>query len=198
MIASRRLSSLLVSAIVLGGSAVARAETQPETSATPPPVAASNAPPLPVSASTAPPPASQELPLRLAAQVDIATGVVTGSFHNQLLGARFDARFSERLSFGGYLGAGDLKGKDGRAHAALVMAVLEYMWGLPTAPVRCPLRFASGYLAANGPVARLSGGLAFALGKKVDLIGELASMVWITNNQNLLSLDFAFELAFRL
>ena len=112
--------------------------------------------------------------------------------------ARLDGRFAERLSFGGYLGVGDLKGKDGRTHAALVMAMLEYMAGFPAATVRCPLRFASGYLAVNGPVARLSGGLAIAVSKQVDLVGELASMVWITNNQNLLSLDLAFEVAYKL
>ncbi len=79
-----------------------------------------------------------------------------------------------------------------------MLAVLEYMAGEPAATVRYPVRFASGYLTANGPVARLSGGLAIAVGKKVDLIPALASMVWLTNNQNLLSLDFSLELAFRL
>ena len=70
----------------------------------------------------------------------------------------------------------------------------------PAAPAEegVPLRFASGYLTSNGPVARLATGLAIAVGKKVDLIPVLGSMVWITNNQNLLSLDLALEVAFRL
>jgi hypothetical protein len=180
----RRLSLLLVGAAVLAVSATARAQMAPSS------VAAT-----PAASPEAP---KAEIPLRLAVQLEAANGVVTGSFHNQLLGARIDGRFSEHLSLGGYLGYADLKGKDGRAHSALTYAALEYMAGDPAAIVRYPLRFASGYLAANGPVARVSGGLAIAVGKKIDLIGELASMVWLTNNQNLLSLDVGLELAFRL
>jgi hypothetical protein len=60
------------------------------------------------------------------------------------------------------------------------------------------VRFSSGYLAVNGPVASVSGGLAIAVGKRTDLVGALGSTVWITNNQNLLSLDLALEVAFRL
>ena len=159
------------------------------------PAARAQTPP-PVVAAT--PAAEDGVPLRLAVQLDEAGGIVTGSFHNQLVGARLDGRFSEHLSFGAYLGVGDLKGKDGRVHAALVRAMLEYMAGDPAATVRIPLRFSSGYLAANGPVAGLSGGLAIAAGKKVDLIGTLGSTVWLTNNQNLLSLDLSLEVAFRL
>jgi hypothetical protein len=194
MIASRWMSSLVAGAALLLTAATAHAQAQP--APTGPPATAPPSPP--VAAATVAPPEEVEVPLRLAVQLELANGVVTGSFHNQLIGARLDGRFSERLSFGGYLGVGDLKGKDGRTHAGLVMAVLEYMAGQPEATVRCPLRFASGYLAANGPVARLSGGIAVAVGKSVDLVGELASMVWITNNQNLLSLDAGLEVAFKL
>jgi hypothetical protein len=184
--AKHRRSSLLLAAALAAAPSAARAQTPLAT-----PVAA--APPIAAAA-----PAETGVPLRLALHVEAANGVVTGSFHNQLFGARLDGRFSEHLSLGGYLGVGDLKGKDGRAHAGLVLAVLEYMAGDPATTVRYPLRFASGYLAANGPVARVSGGLAIAVGQKVDLIGELASMVWITNNQNLLSLDVGLEVAFHL
>jgi hypothetical protein len=177
----------------------AAAPPAPPPLAAPPPSINATPPPSINATPSAPAPAGGEtIPLRLALTLEAATGVITGSFHNQLLGARLDGRFSEHLSLGAYLGLGDLKGKDGRAHAGLVMAVLEYMAGDPAATVRWPLRFASGYLASNGPVARVAGGLAIGLGKKVDLIGELASMVWLTNNQNLLSLDFGLELAFRL
>ncbi|HVU53104.1 MAG TPA: hypothetical protein VHL80_20615, partial [Polyangia bacterium] len=170
-----------------------RAQTAPAAPLPPPPPAA------PTVAAAAPAaPAEAGVPLRLALELDEAGGVVTGSFHNQVLGARLDGRFSERLSFGASLGVGDLKGKDGRVHAALVRALLEYMAGDPAATVRYPLRFSTGYLAVNGPVAGVAGGLAVAAGKKADLIATLGSTVWITNNQNLLSLDLALEVAFRL
>jgi hypothetical protein len=155
--------------------------------------------PAPAVAAVPPaPPAAAEIPLRLAIQVEAANGVVTGSFHNQLLGVRLDGRFSPHLALGGYLGFANLKGKDGRAQSALTYALVEYLAGDPAATVRYPLRFASGYLAANGPVVRLSGGLAIAVGKTVDLIGEIAPMVWITNNQTLLSLGASLELAFQI
>jgi hypothetical protein len=182
MIESRHLPLLFAVVAVALASPAARAQTPPPAVAAVPPAA--------------PPP--EGIPLRLAIQVEAANGVVTGSFHNQLLGLRLDGRFSPHLSLGGYLGFADLKGKDGRAHAALTYALLEYLAGDPAATVRYPLRFASGYLAANGPVVRLSGGLAIAVGKTVDLIGEIAPMVWLTNNQTLLSLGASLELAFRI
>ena len=154
-------------------------------------------PPSSVAATPAAPPPASGIPLRLAVQVEAASGVVTGSFHNQLLGVRLDGRFSEHLSLGGYVGAANLKGKDGRAQALLTYAALEYLAGDPAATVRYPLRFASGWLAANGPVARVSGGLAIAVSKKVDLVAELAPMVWLTNNQILLSVALALEVAYR-
>jgi hypothetical protein len=151
----------------------------------------------PAVASPAPPPDADAIPLRLALALESASGVVTGPFLNQLLGVRLDGRFSEHLSLGVYLGAANLKGKDGRAHSALTYAALEYMAGDPALKVRFPLRFATGWLAANGPVARAAAGMAFAAGRKVDLIGEVASMVWLTNNQNLLSIDLSLEIAYR-
>jgi hypothetical protein len=144
-------------------------------------------------------PASPAIPKRLALQTEGAFGVATGPFQNLLLGARLDATFSPRVSLGGYLGYANLKGKDGRTHAALTYAQLEYLFGEPGATVRFPLRFASGYLFANGPVVRVAGGLDFVLTPKIDLVTELLTpMVWLTNNQTLLSLDLSLEVLIRL
>ncbi len=138
------------------------------------------------------------IPLRLATQTEAAGGVVTGHFYNQLVGLRLDAQFSPQVSCGGYLGYVNLKGKDGRASDLLPYAQLEYRTGAPGDTVRIPLRFASGYLPRNGPVVRLAAGLAFALTPRVDLVTELAPMIWVTNNQTLLSMNLALEFAFRL
>ena len=182
MIASRRYAPLFGAiAGVAALSSVARAQV-----------------PAPSVAETPAPPASPGIPLRASVQLEAANGVITGGFHNQLLGARLDGGFSAHLSLGGYLGVADLKGKDGRAHAALTYAILEYRTGQADARVRCPLSFASGYLTANGPVARVAGGLAVRLATRVELVGELAWMVWLTNNQNLLSLDGSLAVAVRL
>jgi hypothetical protein len=137
--------------------------------------------------------------LRLAAQTEAAFGVYPGSFYNHLAGARLDVRVSPHVSFGGYLGYANLKGREGRAHDVLPYAQVEYLFGKPGAPVRVPLRFASGYLPRNGPVVRLATGLAFALTPKIDLVTELlAPMFWITRDQMVLSADVSLELSFTL
>jgi hypothetical protein len=144
-------------------------------------------------------PPSPAIPLRLAVQTEGALGVATGSFYNQLVGGRLDATFSPRVSLGGYLGYANLKGKDGRAHSALTYAQLEYLFGTPGATVRFPLRFASGFLFDNGPIVRASAGLAIRLSPRFDLVTELLTpMLWLTNNQTLLSLDVSLELLIRL
>jgi len=187
MIACRR-ASFLVCVVVLALALPARAQTPSSQTA---PVAVAPQP-------GAAPAAEASLPVRLAFQLEAAQGVGTGPFSNRLLGGRADWRFSQKLSLGAYLGYANLKGKDGRAHSALTYAELEYLAGDPASTVRWPVRFASGYLGANGPVVRLAGGLAIALSPKVDLVPELASMVWFTNNQTLLSLNLALELSFKL
>jgi hypothetical protein len=206
MNASRRSSCLLAVLALSAVAPVARADepsvpddpNQPnETNLPGSPSEASVPPSVATTPAKAEEAAAPGIPLRLAVQVEAANGVLTGSFHNALVGARLDGRFSEHVSLGGYLGYANLKGKDGRAHAALGYVALEYMAGDPASTVRFPVRFGTGYLAANGPVARLSVGAAVAVGKKVDLIGEVASIVWITNNQNLVSLDGCLEVAFR-
>lgn len=178
MSASRRpgAAALTLSVALLATSAPARAQ----------PVATSEAP------SAAP------LPMRLAIQAEGATGVATGAFYNQLIGARLDLQFSPRVSFGGALAYVNVKAKDGRASNALPLAQLEYLAGTPGAPVRIPLRFSTGYLPRNGPVVRMSAGLAFALSPRIDLVAELGPMFWLSYHQMLLSMNGALELAFRL
>jgi hypothetical protein len=135
----------------------------------------------------------------LAVQTMAAAGVATGSFYNQLVGLRLDLPFSPHVSAGAYLGYVNLKGKDGRASNVLGYAEVEYRTGAPGDKVRVPVRFASGYLPGNGPVLRLAAGLAFALGQRTELVTEfLAPMLWVTNNQTLLSMNLSLELAFRL
>jgi hypothetical protein len=136
--------------------------------------------------------------MRFAVQTEAALGVYPGDFYNHLAGVRLDLVFSPHVSFGGYVGYANLKGKDGRASNVLPYAQVEYMLGSPGG-IRFPLRFASGYLPRNGPVVRLSAGFAFPLTPKVDLVTELlVPTIWITRDQMLLSMDLALELCFRL
>lgn len=140
----------------------------------------------------------QPLGLRLALSGEAALGVGTGSFTNALLGARLDWRASRTVAIGGYLGYANLKGKGERAHLLLPYGQVEYRRPLgASGALAWPIRFGSGYLARNGPMARLGTGLAFALGPHTALVAELASVAWMTHTQLLLSFDLglAVELA---
>lgn len=138
-------------------------------------------------------------PVRLAIQTEAALGVTPGEFRNHLLGARLDFEFSPRVSFGGYLGYANLKGKEGRAHDLLAYGQVEYLAGRAESPIRFPLRFASGYLPWNGPVARIAAGVALRISPRTYLVAEpLAPMFWITREQMLLSMNLALELLIRL
>jgi hypothetical protein len=143
------------------------------------------------------PAAATRLPMRLALQTEGAIGVYPGDFYNHLVGVRLDLVFSPHVSFGGYIGYANLKGKEGRSHDLLPYAQVEYLTS-PLGPIRIPFRFASGYLPRNGPVARFSTGLAFRLTPSLDLVTELlAPMIWVTHDQMVLSMNVALELAYR-
>ncbi|HEY7374763.1 MAG TPA: hypothetical protein VIF57_21540 [Polyangia bacterium] len=151
-----------------------------------------------VQAAPPPPPAQPErLPMRLALQTEGAIGLYPGDFYNHLVGARVDLVFSPHVSFGGYAGYANLKGKDGRVSDLLAYVQAEYVIG-PPGGVRIPLRFASGYLPRNGPVVRAAAGFAFPLAPALDLVTELlAPMVWVTRDQMVLSMNLAAEIAYR-
>jgi len=137
------------------------------------------------------------LPMRLALQTEGAIGVYPDDFYNHLVGVRLDLVFSPHVSFGGYIGYVNLKGKEGRSHDLLPYAQVEYLTG-PLGPIRVPFRFASGYLPRNGPVMRLATGFAFPVSPTVDVVTELlAPMIWLTGDQMVVSLDLAAELIFR-
>lgn len=138
-------------------------------------------------------------PLRLALQTDSAFGIAPGDFRNHLFGARLDFEFSPRVSFGAYVGYANLKGKEGRAHDLLAYGQVEYLAGRTDSTIRFPLRFASGYLPWNGPVARFAAGIAIRISPRTYLVAEpFAPMFWITREQMLLSMNLALELVIRL
>ena len=137
--------------------------------------------------------------LRLALQTETALGVVVGPFQNQLVSGRLDYRFTPTVSLGGSLAYANLKGKDGRAHAVLPAAQLEYVARRRAgSDVALPLRFSTGYLPRNGPVVRAAAGLSWAVSPELDVVLELlAPMVWVTHNQALLSMNVGLEIAWK-
>jgi hypothetical protein len=145
-----------------------------------------------------PPEASAQAPsqgrFRFAAQTESAFGVAGGPFYNHLVGVRLDRRFSDVVALGAYLGYANLKGQEGRAHNVLAYLMLEYRAELGAGFI-IPVRYANGYLPANGPVLRASAGIGYTTGD-VDLVLELlVPTVWLTREQPVLSMDLAAEVA---
>lgn len=181
----RVLYLICLAGFVAAGTAPARADERPAPTA-PPNVEAR-------------PAAAAPLGLRLALQSDAAEGRATGDFRNQLLVLRLDLFFTPRASLGAALAAANLKGKQGRAGNLLPMVVVGYRSPLGSSGRwNVPLRFAMGYLPRNGPVARVSAGIAYALGARWEIGADLiAPMAWVTNDQMLLSMNFALEVSRR-
>jgi hypothetical protein len=155
--------------------------------------------PAPRSDTAAPTPGDEPFKrIRLAGQTEAAIGLTGHGFYNHLFGGRFDYRFVRSVSFGGYLGYVNLKGKDGRAHNVLPLAHIEYRAGLDRADtVELAFRYAAGYLPANGPLMRLSGGLAFHVGDDVDILVDLiAPTFWLTKDLPVVSANFAAEVGY--
>jgi hypothetical protein len=124
--------------------------------------------------------------------------VYPDEFGNSILGGHLDWAFARSLSLGGYLGLANLKGKDRRVTVLLPCVLLSHEE--PPAAGRSisyPLRFAGGYLARNGPVARLGAGMAWAAGRTWDVVVDLAPMAWVTHEQLVLSLNLGLEIRFR-
>jgi len=132
---------------------------------------------------------------RLALRIEPAFGVSGGHFYNQLAGARVDARFTDEVALGAYLGYANLKGQEGRAHDVLPALELEYRPTLGASRAfGLPLRFATGYLPENGPVLRLSLGISYAVTPKFDLVLDaFTPTFWVIRDRTVVSLGAALE-----
>jgi hypothetical protein len=132
---------------------------------------------------------------RLALRIEPAFGVSGGHFYNQLGGARVDARFTDEVALGAYLGYANLKGQEGRAHDVLPALELEYRPRFGASRTfGLPLRFATGYLPENGPVLRLSLGMSYAVTPKFDLVLDaFTPTFWVIRDRTVISLGAALE-----
>ena len=154
---------------------------------------------LPRPGSSAAPRPVESIPrLRLALQTEGAIGVSGDGFYNHLVGARLDYRFTSSVAGGVYVAYANLKGKDGRVSNVLPLLSIEYRFGFgETESFGIPVRFASGYLANNGPVLRLSGGLGFRVSDGFEVNFDLvAPTFWSSRDETVVSFDLAAELAF--
>ena len=136
---------------------------------------------------------------RLAARSESAIGVGAGSFYNHLLEARLDRRFSFSISAGASVAYVNLKDRSGRGGNLLPQLQFEKRIGLDDARrFEIPFRVSSGYLPQNGPVMRGGLGLDFALSDSVDVVVDLAGMLWLIRSHTVSSVNLGIELGFAL
>ena len=133
--------------------------------------------------------------IRLAVTSTSAFGVSNAGFFNQLLGPRFDYRFTRRFALGGALAYANLKGREGRVHNVLPEAMVEYRAPITGESFGMPLRFAGGFLPKNGPTLRLSAGLDFAFSDSFSIeLVPLEPMIWVNRERPEVSLNGSLAL----
>jgi hypothetical protein len=94
----------------------------------------------------------------------------------------------------------NLRGRDERVSNVLVLAGVETSVDLvPSSRVFIPLRFEAGYLPNNGPVFRLTAGVAFNLTRRIRMeIDILSPTVWVLPETSPVTLDLAAHVSFAL
>jgi hypothetical protein len=178
---------------VLPSPATAAESTAPERSAAQP---AAEPEPEPAPPPLAPP---QRPRFRLALHNDLAFGVASDPFLNEVLGARADVRAGDALWLGAHCGYANLPGRGGRVDSVLCYGQAEQRIAFGSGRAGVPLRLAAGYLAGNGGFLRVSSGLAFPLGERSELVLDLvAPSFWATPDKTLFALALGAELAIEL
>ncbi len=94
----------------------------------------------------------------------------------------------------------NLRGRDERVSNVLLLAGVETSVDLvPSSRVFIPLRFEAGYLPNNGPVFRLTAGVAFNLTRRIRMeIDILSPTVWVLPETSPVTLDLAAHVSFAL
>lgn len=94
----------------------------------------------------------------------------------------------------------NLRGRDERVSNVLFLAGVETSVDLvPSSRVFIPLRFEAGYLPNNGPVFRLTAGVAFNLTRRIRMeIDILSPTVWVLPETSPVTLDLAAHVSFAL
>lgn len=94
----------------------------------------------------------------------------------------------------------NLRGRDDRVSNVLFLAGVETSVDLvPSSRVFIPLRFEAGYLPNNGPVFRLTAGVAFNLTRRIRMEFDILSpTVWVLPETSPVTLDLAAHVSFAL
>lgn len=135
----------------------------------------------------------------LALQTEASVGVTDGSFYNHYVGARLDVRIVREFAIGAYFAYTNLEGREQRVSSFHVALMADYR----IRPVReldltIPIRLMVGYLGFNGPVGRLSAGLAYGITENWEIGADLlVPTLYFLPDRVAFAFDFSLELAYR-
>jgi hypothetical protein len=126
-----------------------------------------------------------------------ALGPGRDGFVNALVAARLSYFASDRLGFSFTTAYANLRGREERVSNVLFLAGVETAVDLlPERRIFIPLRAEIGYLPNNGPVFRLTAGVAFSLARRVRLTVDLLSpTLWVLPETTPVTLDLGAHLA---
>ncbi|MEZ4393443.1 MAG: hypothetical protein R3A48_20340 [Polyangiales bacterium] len=129
-----------------------------------------------------------------------AIGPGQDPFVNGLIMARFRWFPLDRFGISASFSYANLRGRDERVSNVLPMVGVETSVDLiPSRRVFIPLRFEAGYLPNNGPVFRLTAGVAFSLTRRIRMEIDIVSpTVWVLPETSPVTLDLGAHLSFQL
>ncbi len=111
-----------------------------------------------------------------------------------------DLRLRRNFILSLQLGYANLNGRDGRENNLLPMFVLERRLRLGShLDLSIPIKGAVGFLPFNGPVLRISAGLAYAIGERVEITADLlAPSFWLIDDDIFVSMNLSLGIIVRL
>jgi hypothetical protein len=138
--------------------------------------------------------------LQLALYTVSAIGADGNGFYNHLIELSIGVRLRRNIILSLQLGYANLNGRDGRENNLLPMLVFERRLRLgPQLDLSIPIKGAVGFLPFNGPVLRVSAGLAYALGERVEITADLlCPSFWLIDDDVFVSMNVALGIIVRL
>ncbi|MCB9657958.1 MAG: hypothetical protein H6726_09950 [Sandaracinaceae bacterium] len=129
-----------------------------------------------------------------------AIGADGNGFYNHLIELSLGARLRRDIILSLQLGYANLNGREQREHNLLPMLVVEKRLRLsPGLDLSIPIKGAVGFLPFNGPVLRVSAGLAYALGERVEITADLlCPSFWLIDDSVFVSMNLSLGLIVRL
>ncbi|MCA9582655.1 MAG: hypothetical protein KC416_12730, partial [Myxococcales bacterium] len=114
-------------------------------------------------------------------------------------GGRFDVRVLPHLALGAGVAYANLPGEGERVHNVLPHLLVESrVRPSPAMDLTIPVRLVAGYLPFNGPVVRVSLGVALPIDDAFEVAFDLvAPTFWVVDDAAVFSMDVAAEVAYR-